>query len=181
MKSRYGLMLVGLLVAGVAQSQTCSSDTSPVDRFEMRNGGATVFDKLTGLEWKRCPEDYVLDTGSDPGTGDDTCTDGGSSTFNWQQALQDAKNLDQGAGYAGATDWRVPNAKELRSIVEEACEGPAIDLAVFPGTPSAMFWSASPYSGNALFSWHVSFIYGEVDWSASVFSAMNVRLVRGGQ
>ncbi len=184
MKSRHWLMLAGALVAGAAQGQTCRSDISestPAARFELANGGATVHDSATGLEWKRCPEGFVFsDNGTATDFGDDGCTDGGSSMFTWQQALQNAEALNTGGGYAGSSDWRVPNVKELDSIVERACFDPAIDLPIFPGTPSAVFWSSSPYGGAAANVWNVSFGYG-FDDANYVTYALRVRLVRGGQ
>jgi len=35
-------------------------------------------------------------------------------SLNWEEALEFAENLD----YAGFSDWRLPNAKELHSIVD---------------------------------------------------------------
>lgn len=60
------------------------------------NGNATVIDRATGLMWSK----------SDSGIG-----------MNWQEALAWAqqKNAEK---YLGYSDWRVPNAKELQSIVD---------------------------------------------------------------
>ncbi|MCP4179772.1 MAG: DUF1566 domain-containing protein [bacterium] len=56
-----------------------------------KNG--TITDKATGLMWMQ--------------------NDSGKS-MNWQKALKYANNLK----YAGYSDWRLPNAKELQSIVD---------------------------------------------------------------
>ncbi len=152
-----------------------------MDRFVIRNRGATVFDKQTGLEWQRCPEGFVFsDGGTNTSFADDHCAIGANYSFTWQQALQDAKSLDQGPGYAGATDWRVPNVKELRSIIEEACDAPAVELAVFPDTPPVEFWSASPNIGNPGFHWYVDFALGGIAFYDSNVSRL-VRLVRDGE
>lgn len=60
------------------------------------NGDGTITDDATGLTW--------------------TQTDSGSS-MNWQEALAwvQAKN---GENYLGQNDWRLPNAKELESIID---------------------------------------------------------------
>lgn len=57
------------------------------------NGDGTITDKATNLIWQK----------SDSGKG-----------LNWQQALDYAENLE----LAGHSDWRLPNAKELQSIVD---------------------------------------------------------------
>lgn len=108
-------------------AKTCKYDsiaaTAPASRFT-DNGDGTVTDKATGLQWKRCSEGQTW--GASTG-----CT-GTATRHGWQQALQ----LADVATYAGKDDWRVPNVKELASIVELACYDPAIDLQSFPGTPN---------------------------------------------
>jgi len=196
MNKRQWLMLPVLLAIGAAQGQTCRTDVSestPADRFEIRNRGATALDTATGLEWKRCPEGYVFSDNATPSQyGDDGCTDGGASAFTWQQGLWKAEavntplgqtspnGLPGEGGYAGASDWRVPDIKALGSIVERACVDPAIDLPVFPGTPSAVFWSASPFAGYTDLAWFVHF-HGGYDGAGGKTGSYRVRLVRGGQ
>lgn len=60
------------------------------------NGDGTVTDNATGLMWAQ----------SDSGTG-----------MNWEDALAWVQ-LQNAANYAGYSDWRMPNAKELQSIVD---------------------------------------------------------------
>ncbi|WP_413701924.1 DUF1566 domain-containing protein [Psychromonas sp. KJ10-10] len=57
------------------------------------NNNGTITDNATGLTWQK--EDS-------------------SEGLNWQEALQYAENLNLG----GYDDWRLPNAKELQSIVD---------------------------------------------------------------
>ena len=117
---------LALVAPGASADQTCKYDsipaTAPASRFT---------DKTTGRQWKRCSEGQIWSGG--------TCT-GSVTGHRWQQALQ----LTEGASYAGNGDWRLPNNKDLASIVEQACYTPAIDLSVFPGAPSSYFWSFSP-------------------------------------
>jgi hypothetical protein len=160
-----------LLPVGPAHAaQVCKYNsiaaTAPASRFaDNRNG--TVTDRATGLQWKRCSEGQTWSGGACTGT---------AGTFNWQAALQHA----EAASYAGASDWRLPNLKELLSIVEEACYNPAIDLAVFPGTMSWVYWSSSPSAYNSDRAWYVLFLSG-YDGGNDKYSDGQVRLVRGGQ
>ena len=53
--------------------------------------------------------------------------------------------------------WRLPRLDELRSLVDYARAGPAIDPALFPGTPSENFWTASPFARTPGSAWYVYF------------------------
>lgn len=149
-------VLACLLGAGPATAQA---------RYSYANSGAEVVDSKTGLTWRRCAEGMAW-SGS-------TCT-GTASTYTHEAALQHAK------AQMGAQLWRLPNRKELTSIVDRSRRGPAIDTTAFPATPNTGFWSASPYVGNADRAWDVGFNYGNVYYgSRSV--AWPVRLVRASQ
>ncbi len=87
----------------------------------------------------------------------------------------------EGWGGRDAEDWRLPNFKELNSIVERACYDPAINIAYFPNTPGSYFWSASPYAIIRLTNaWVVNFNSGFIGGN-SRNDSHHVRLVRGGQ
>ena len=160
-----------LLLAGPALGQICKYDsivaTAPASRFT-DNGDGTVTDKATGLQWKRCSEGQTWSGG--------TCI-GSPTTRTWQQALQ----LAEAASYAGKSDWRLPNVKELSSIVELACYKPAIDAAIFPATPASWYWSSSPSAGYPLRAWGVDFDDGNDGYGSKDGVNGRVRLVRGGQ
>ena len=153
-----------------AWSQGCASETgvpstTPAARFLM-HGNGTVTDTATGLMWAQCAE----------GTSGSACTDGMVATFTWEEALIRARD----SVLAGYTDWRLPNLKELFSMVEERCVDPAINLAVFPNTPASYFWSASPSADSSNFTWIVGFMNGGADYR-SRYNYSQVRLVRSGQ
>ena len=158
----------------LANAQTCQTASIPATALTSQftdNSDGTVTDTQTGLMWKKCAE------GQDPLT----CS-GSTSSFNWQAALQRAQDVN--GGLAGNnltyTDWRVPNIKELASLVEEQCYSPAINTAVFPNAPSAVFWSASPHAGYGYDAWGVGFSFGH-DGNYSKNYGGGVRLVRSGQ
>jgi hypothetical protein len=73
----------------------------------------TVFDRCTGLEWQRSTAD----------TNDDqvyTTVAVGGGVFESEDGLEwsDALAYCEGLDYAGHSDWRLPNAMELQSIVD---------------------------------------------------------------
>lgn len=164
-------LLIGLclaLAAGGALA-TCKYDsipaTAPASRFT-NNGDGTVTDKGTGLQWRRCAEGQ---SGAD-------CTGGSAIAYHWQGALQRAD------AYSSA-GWRLPNPKELASIVERACYAPSIDQGVFPNSPWD-FWSSSPYALNVDYAWMVDFAYSGGSVYANAIGkdrVYYVRLVRGRQ
>ena len=87
------------------------------------NGDGTVTDRSTGLMW-------MQDDSGSLGAGH-----GADGRLDWQQALEWAENLT----YAGYSDWRLPNAKELHSIVDytrsPATTGSAAIDPIFHCTP----------------------------------------------
>ena len=173
---RAGLLLLALGVGcGVAQAQTCREDiraTAPSGRYT-DNGDGTVTDAVTGLMWARCAEGLW-------GAG---CTSGEAAYPDWEGALLRAAD----ATLAGHTDWRLPNRKELASLVEQRCYAPAINAALFPNTPYFTsgnldaFWSSTPSRAYPVTVWVVRFGYGDDTYQPKVGSGALVRLVRGGE
>ena len=104
------------------------------------NGDGTVTDKGTGLMWQK-----------------DTAP--GGESYDWQQALQYCEDLD----FAGQADWRLPNVRELQSIVDYGRFQPAID-PVF-GVESGEYWSSSTYVDCPIGVWLVDFFDGRVNYN----------------
>jgi hypothetical protein len=146
---KYRALLIGtaLLTANL-YAQTCNRDTipasTPMGQFSV-NTDETVIDDKHGLMWKRCAEGL---SGTD-------CATGTGTSYNWQQALQTA----EASTFAGYSDWRVPNIKELATLVDEQCSGPAINTWGFPGTDNTGFWSSSPMSTDS------DMVYGIIDFT----------------
>ena len=161
-----------------AQTASCTAvnpnasviQTTPTADFDATATDGTVIHTKTGLMWKRCAEGQTWDDTNA------TCA-GTAGLLNWQNALAAAAT----STFAGHSDWRLPNVKELQSIVESCGYNPAINQTVFPATPAAFsWWSASSYGPNPASAWSVNFNGGNVfanDRSIGLF----VRLVRGGQ
>jgi hypothetical protein len=144
---------------------TSVTESTPTSDFTS-NGNGTVTHSLTGLVWKQCVQGLS-------GAG---CATGTAIAMTWSAALA-ASAADTTAGYS---DWRLPNKKELESIVESCGYSPAINQSLFPATPALYYWSASSYVADPSNAWFVNF---NVGYTSNYFKTSNftVRLVRGGK
>lgn len=164
-------LLVAILALGhcAGAGAVCREEIAPTtpnsELLKLRNG--TVVDFGTGLMWKRCSEGQ---------TNDETCS-GSATLYSWGEALQRAKQVNEGGGYAGYTDWRLPNFKELRSLVEHACVSPAINLERFPNVDGSNYWWTSSSGPDPNFSMYVDFSDGSTNFAGRA-GAHRVRLVR---
>lgn len=128
------------------------------------NGNGTVSDNITGLMWQQCSNGL---SGAD-------CSSGSILALDWLTAISTCE-ADTTAGY---TDWRLPNIKELFSIVKFSTPV-AIDTSFFPNTTSTKYWSSTNYqvTGNEGLAWYVIFESGSIN-SDSKDSLHNFRCVR---
>jgi len=166
------LILALLVSSNGFAAQTCNTAipaSTPTSRF-VDHGNGTVTDTKTGLMWKQCTEGLS-------GAG---CATGTAATYTWQGALQAAQTLNTNGGFAGFTDWRVPNVKELQSIVEFQCATPTINATIFPATVVGWYWTASRDVNSNFTVWTITFGYGYSTSNNRLFNYY-VRLVRGGQ
>lgn len=157
-----------VVLVSASQAQTCNSNIplkTPDSEFT-DHGDGTLTHQGTGLVWKKCVE----------GLSGLACDQGTASTMDWSQALTHAASHE----YAGPTAWRLPNIKELASIAETACYGPAINLSIFPNDPGSNVWSSSPYAQFSTYAWFLNFNFGNDDAGSKDYTNY-VRLVRGGQ
>ena len=167
-----GIATVTLFIPRIAAASCRVSDiylSAAPARFEQRAG--LIIDNVTGLMWQRC----LL------GLSGSSCQQGEAQLLNWPQALTLAGE-DKSEGYS---DWRLPNLKELASLVEYACTAPAMNETLFPnsgvlrpdtGLMTFIVWSATPYYDSGLIRY--------VDFSNAADNAQHrstsqlVRLVR---
>jgi len=111
-------------------------------------------DPATGLEWQAVPF---------------------AEAMTFKQAEKACKELHLG----GHGDWRLPTRAELLSIVDDTRHNPAIDTDAFPDTPSAWFWTSTPYAANpAECAWVVGFGHGLSNFVNRDYHG-RVRAVRG--
>ncbi len=161
------LVLAGLLAAGSAQAQS---------RYVVSADGMTVTDSRTGLEWQRCVAGLVP-----PGCTPSLAIISGLAHigYNHEQALAYA------ATQAGA-GWRLPNVKELSSLMDRSLVKippdfttvvATIDAVAFPNTPAIVTWTSSPVAGYPSDAWNVNFSTAFV-YHLPRLSGGVVRLVR---
>ena len=177
----YGML--GLLLSLNLNAQICVSAipaATPSSDFIVHNDG-TVTHKKTNLMWKVCAEGQSWNAGSCTGT---------PSISTWDNALQNPQTLNVSGGYASYTDWRLPNRKELFSIVELKCYNPVINEEVFPDmvsettfpyTVPPYFWTSSPMSmaGSPFpMTESINFSSGTGDSTRADYHSSQIRLVR---
>jgi len=167
----YALIAMLCWCTPVLAAQTCLTTivaSTPTADFA-DNGDGTVTDSETGLMWKRCSEGSVWDGA--------TCA-GAAMLYTWQGGLEWVARLNDTNGFAGYADWRVPNVKELNSIMEEQCNYPAVNLEVFPST-GGWYWSSSPYVADVTKAWATHFYnVGFIEVNPKLLPK-RIRLVRG--
>lgn len=175
------ISLSGSLFMGTANAQVCNKNAieqhTPNSAFSFHSNG-TVTHTPTGLTWKRCLEGQTFNDNSTPSNYLDDQCDGSAQRYNWQAALDQAQLVNNTGGFAGHTNWRMPNIKELRTIIEYCRENPAINTEVFPSTP-LYSWTSSPVmnSPDRSRAWAIDFSNGVDNWNGRN-SDGHVRLVR---
>ncbi|MFZ5775746.1 MAG: DUF1566 domain-containing protein [Thermodesulfobacteriota bacterium] len=150
-------------VGTVEDVQALLGIESSTDNNLTDNGDGTVTDPETALTWKRCSEGQTW-TGT-------TCS-GEASTYTFAEANAVA------VSFAGYTDWRLPNARELQTLAKKQQHLPAIDTAAFPNTPSFSFWTSTLLALSPEVAWLVHFSNGTGFYYALTY-ASHVRMVRG--
>jgi hypothetical protein len=155
------------------------------------NGDGTISDLNTGLMWeKKCR--------GCGGIHDDDLRLrwSGFSRRNTLWDWLDEVNAEGGTGFAGYRDWRIPNVKELVSIVDYGRSDPAIDPA-FAGpaceptcsdlaapecscTSPGKYWTSTTFSDFPAHALVVDFAAGFVEDRIKTMRR-SVRAVRGGR
>lgn len=150
-RSLLGLSLAALTMPVVAE-QRCIPEsvvsTAPEAQYVQSIDG-TVTDNAHHLMWKRCLE----------GKTGDACDLGTLKKVHWADALLWIATHNT-KGFAGFSDWRLPNVRELATLTEVQCQTPAINRDVFANAPAVHVWSSSPYHFYTHYSWYLDFDRG---------------------
>jgi hypothetical protein len=143
--------------AGTGQDGEYQAGTPlPSPRFTV-NGDGTVTDILTGLIWLQDANCFLTRT--------------------WAQALADANGLASGScgltDGSVAGDWRLPNVRELQSLIHYGFFNPALSNATgtakwmtngdaFNNVVASDYWSSTTVEDDPSFAWVVNFGVGFV-------------------
>jgi hypothetical protein len=141
------------------------------------NGDGTITDNNTGLMWEKKSNDGSI---HDKGT-----------EYTWSEAFTVFIAALNAAGFAGYTDWRLPNVRELQTIANYEYAAPSVSPTFNTGcvasctvltcscTGPASYWSSTTSAHNRAAWWYVGFFIGGagVDGPSQ---KDRVRAVRGG-
>jgi len=113
----------------------------PEPRFDLR--GEEVMDKLTGLSW---------------------CRNASLAEFplTWQEALGFVASMNREQRF-GQRDWRMPNRRELRSLLSLQTRLPALpELHPFVDVFNGWYWSSTTAAISPAHAWYVAFDGGRM-------------------
>ncbi len=107
----------------------------PPVRFDLREEGV-VRDNLTGFFWTRNANINGF-------------------PVSWQEALDLINRLNQ-EEYSGFSDWRLPNRRELRSLMDYQTRKPALPLGhPFQNIFLGWYWSSTTAAIHPAYAWYV--------------------------
>ncbi len=99
------------------------------------NNDGTITDNFTNLIWKKVPN---------------------ADTLTWENAFLYADTLS----FAGISEWRIPNIKELQSINNEKLSNPSIDTTFFKVVNNKKYWSSTTLPNQVAEAWYLNSRFG---------------------
>lgn len=153
----------GFYQAGWWRGLLIAANRTRFVKDEYTGGVSCTIDRATGLMWATSADDA--------GCNND-------ASINLDDALAYAEGLD----FAGFTDWRLPNIKELLSIVDYEQLNPMIDRDFFT-CANALYWTSTNHPTTDDKAYYVSFADGLVDFGDGIFGVfedIKMRCVRNG-
>jgi len=156
------ICLFAFFVASI-NAQVCRPKETPqtisAGNFDFTQGvspGEIAVDLLTGLKWQRCIYGQTWNMTTQQCTGNPVL-------LSWSEALQIAAN----------SGLRLPDIKQLSSILDLQCINPPFNLQIFPQTYASEdygLWTSSPHVESTIADkttiWYVGLSLGRLDYRA---------------
>ena len=144
------------------------------------HGDGTVTDTATSLMWRQCivDKDYDANTNS--------CSGGSGTKIKWHVAIETTNSYSDGT----YSDWRLPNIKELESIIAYDRSAPTINADIFIGIASAYngagdyaYWSSTPRASTStdVYAMWARFDTGKISTSIRDSGIVSYIMVRDAQ
>jgi hypothetical protein len=148
----------------VRTSTPFSYPALPRERDTSVAGEPVVIDHVTGRSHQGCARGQ---------TGDD-CAGGANDPATWEDALAYCSALSWG----GFDDWRLPDVKELRSMIDSSRTGPGLDPALYPNAPTLPAWTSTTDAADAAEAFTVTVGFGGGIQEGGKTATLTVRCVR---
>lgn len=156
---RFALLL--LFFTSTIQAQICVEDSIPetvsTENFDFSTSGVAT-DRIHGLTWQRCAYGMTWNAVTA------TC-EGTPQKLTWQDALLKS-TTDPALVGAG---WRLPNFKEILTVIDYQCFIPPLNAELFPNAPAAInsgFWTSTPVQNTPtptkVRAWLIELGYGQL-------------------
>jgi hypothetical protein len=117
----------------------------PSPRFAERAPGL-VQDGLTGLVWPKRGVSFEF-------------------ALRWEEALDHIRDLNR-EGFLGCSDWRLPNRRELRSLISHGRSRPALPKDhPFTGVEQTWYWTSTSSAMYPAYAWAVHLAGGRMFWN----------------
>ncbi|MCC5816114.1 MAG: DUF1566 domain-containing protein [Leptospira sp.] len=148
---------------------------SPAEQITTNEG--IVRDRLTGLVWRKCPRGQ---------TSADNCS-GTAHLDSYEDAERycsvELNNFDDGKGYGGFKNWRLPTVHELSSIINRSLShtNGLVDSDIFPNSPGDHsttdgYWTINEDASDSNYAWRIHFEYNS---SNSLYNHIQTRIKSG--
>ena len=156
------------------------------------NGDGTITDTTTGLMWEKKDQSGLIHHWTNTYTW---CGASCGTTYIMDGTITTVflAALNGGSGFAGHTDWRIPNANELESIRNLQTFNPATYSAFNTGCAASCtvttcsctrgddYWSSTNFQdAPGGYAWRVDFNIGALNSDFDKLSLFHARAVRGG-
>ena len=141
-----------------------------------------VKDNVTGLIWENKTEDGTIHDKNNTYAWYDPTNPSPGYPLNGMDTNYFIDSLNN-ARFGGHGDWRMPDVKELGTLINYNIPGQSVDINYFPNTRMSQmsyYWSSTTYAGHSGYAWSVDFGYGRDDYHGK-YNSKYVRAVRGGQ